>query len=102
MQHIIDPAFPVAFQKSEQFRSFCAFTESYITSLDNRRLRFVLRNKSEARVNDILSQLAYQIAVEAYLRAREMTGSHQDNMLIQLGVICTDIDLFIEDIDFID
>lgn len=99
MNYIIDPAFPWAFQKSEEFQSFQYFAESYITSLNSRRLRSRLRNKSETSQQRFLDQLSFNIAVEAWHRANELTGSREDNMLLQLGYLCTELDNFINDID---
>jgi len=100
MNYIIDPAFPWAFQKSEEFQSFQYFAESYITSLNSRRLRSRLRNKSDSRGQDFLNRLSFTIAIEAWVRAKEMTGDRQDNALLQLGFICTDLDYYIDEVDY--
>ena len=95
----IDPAFPKAFRMSEEFQAFRAFTESYLTTVDSLRLRSRLNRQTPKRQQKFLEQLSYNISTEAWLQAKEMTGSMQDNMLMQLGYLCAELDNFINDID---
>lgn len=93
---------PDLLQQNEEFISFRSFTKCYISERPEcaRSLRPYLRKRSKRSSRRFLEDLSNEVALEAWRRAAEMSEDHQDNLLIQMGDICADINQFIQQFHF--
>ena len=89
-------------QQNEEFISFRSFTEYYISDRPEcaRRLKPYLRRRSERSSRRFLEDLSNEVALEAWRRAAQMSEDRQDDLLIQMGDICADIEQFIQQFHF--